>query len=501
MSSSIRVRFAPSPTGPLHIGGLRTALFNYLFAKKHNGKFILRIEDTDQNRFVEGAENYIIQSLEWIGLTIDEGPTKGGAFGPYRQSERKNIYKKYAEQLIKEGKAYYAFDTPEELDGHRKDHEEKGKTFIYNWHNREKLTNSISLTKEEVDNKLTTGTPYVIRFKSPEKQELTLQDEIRGEIKIDTSTLDDKVLFKNDGLPTYHLANIVDDHLMEITHVIRGEEWLPSLALHHLLYDAFGWKKPSFSHLPLILKPTGKGKLSKRDGEKGGFPVFPLSWKDSKGYKESGYFPESVVNFLAFLGWNPGTEQEMFSLQELTQAFKLDRVNKSGARFDPDKTKWYNQQWLQRKPNAELTSEFFELLKENKSLTKIPSLAYTESVVNLIKERAVFVSDFWELSDYFFKAPEEFSEKARKKHWKENTASLMQLALAILNSTEPFSSKVIEENIKNWITKDELSFGKVMPPLRLAIVGDLKGPHLFDIIEMIGKEESLKRLQIAIECL
>lgn len=501
MSSSIRVRFAPSPTGPLHIGGLRTALFNYLFAKKHNGKFILRIEDTDQNRFVEGAENYIIQSLEWIGLTIDEGPTKGGAFGPYRQSERKNIYKKYAEQLIKEGKAYYAFDTPEELDGHRNNHEEKGKTFIYNWHNREKLTNSISLTKEEVDNLLTTGTPYVIRFKSPEKQELTLQDEIRGEIKIDTSTLDDKVLFKNDGLPTYHLANIVDDHLMEITHVIRGEEWLPSLALHYLLYDAFGWKKPSFSHLPLILKPTGKGKLSKRDGEKGGFPVFPLSWKDSKGYKESGYFPESVVNFLAFLGWNPGTEQEMFSLQELTQAFKLDRVNKSGARFDPDKTKWYNQQWLQRKPNAELTSEFFELLKENKSLTKIPSLAYTESVVNLIKERAVFVSDFWELSDYFFKAPEEFSEKARKKHWKENTASLMQLALAILNSTEPFSSKVIEENIKNWITNDELSFGKVMPPLRLAIVGDLKGPHLFDIIEMIGKEESLNRLQIAIECL
>ena len=300
MSSVTRVRFAPSPTGPLHIGGLRTALFNYLFAKKHNGKFILRIEDTDQNRYVEGAENYIIQSLEWIGLTIDEGPTKGGTFGPYRQSERKNIYKKYADQLIKEDKAYYAFDTPEQLNEHRKEHEQEGKTFIYNWHNREKLTNSISLNSSEIDEKLNDGTPYVIRFKSPKNQELILQDEIRGEIKIDTSTLDDKVLFKNDGLPTYHLANIVDDHLMEITHVIRGEEWLPSLPLHYLLYDAFGWEKPSFSHLPLILKPTGKGKLSKRDGEKGGFPVFPLSWNDSLGYKESGYFPESVVNFLPF---------------------------------------------------------------------------------------------------------------------------------------------------------------------------------------------------------
>lgn len=500
MSSVTRVRFAPSPTGPLHIGGLRTALFNYLFAKKHNGKFILRIEDTDQNRYVEGAENYIIQSLEWIGITIDEGPTKGGAFGPYRQSERKNIYKKYAEQLIKTDKAYYAFDTPEQLNKHRKDHEQEGKTFIYNWHNREKLTNSISLNSSEVDEKLNDGTPYVIRFKSPKKQELILQDEIRGEIKIDTSTLDDKVLFKNDGLPTYHLANIVDDHLMEITHVIRGEEWLPSLPLHYLLYDAFGWEKPSFSHLPLILKPTGKGKLSKRDGEKGGFPVFPLSWNDSLGYKESGYFPESVVNFLAFLGWNPGTEEELFSLEELSEKFSLNRVNKSGARFDPDKTKWYNQQWLQRKSTNQLAAEYLEILKE-KQLSNRPSLKYVESVVGLIKERADFVNDFWDLSEYFFKAPVIFSEKASKKHWKENTADLMKKAITILEKTSSFNSKNVEDNIKQWITKEELSFGKVMPPLRLTIVGDLKGPHLFDIIALIGKKEAINRIQFAINTL
>ena len=355
MTKAVRVRFAPSPTGPLHIGGLRTALFNYLYAKKHNGTFILRIEDTDQNRFVPGAEQYIVEALEWCGITIDEGPNTTGHFGPYKQSERKHIYRQYAEQLVKEGKAYYAFDTAEALDEHRKNHEAQGKTFIYNWHNREKgkLVNSLVLDKEVVEAKINSGEDYVIRFKSPENQKLHLKDIIRGDIEIDTNILDDKVLFKSDGMPTYHLANIVDDHLMEITHVIRGEEWLPSLALHYQLYNAFGWTPPQFAHLPLILKPTGKGKLSKRDGDKMGFPVFPLEWKDpqtgevSYGYRESGFFPEAVVNFLALLGWNPGTEQEIFSMDELINSFDLERVNKSGARFDPDKTKWFNHHYMQ----------------------------------------------------------------------------------------------------------------------------------------------------------
>jgi glutamyl-tRNA synthetase len=328
MTKRVRVRFAPSPTGALHIGGVRTALFNYLFAKKHKGDFILRIEDTDQNRYVEGAEAYIIDALNWCNIPFDEGPGKEGNYGPYRQSERKPIYKKYADQLVTNGHAYYAFDTTEELDAHRKDHEEKGKTFIYNWHNREKLINSLSLSKKDVESKLNSGKDYVIRFKSPQDQKLSLEDIIRGTIEIDTNVLDDKVLFKSDGMPTYHLANIVDDHLMEISHVIRGEEWLPSLALHQQLYDAFGWDAPEFAHLPLIMKPVGKGKLSKRDGEKLGFPVFPLAWNQSKGYKEEGYFPEAVINFLALLGWNPGTEQEIFSLNELTEVFTLERVHK-----------------------------------------------------------------------------------------------------------------------------------------------------------------------------
>ncbi len=496
MSQKVRVRFAPSPTGPLHIGGLRTALFNYLFAKKNNGDFILRIEDTDQNRFVEGAEQYIIDSLNWSGIPFDEGPGKEGAFGPYRQSERKHLYKQYALDLIAKDKAYYAFDTPETLDHHRKDHEAKGKTFIYNWHNRLKLTNSLSLSSEEVKSKIDNGEDYVIRFKSPENQQLILNDSIRGEIKIDTNILDDKVLYKSDGMPTYHLANIVDDHLMEISHVIRGEEWLPSLALHQLLYDAFGWKAPEFAHLPLIMKPVGKGKLSKRDGEKGGFPVFPLSWNQSVGYKEAGFFPEAVINFLALLGWNPGTEQEIFSLQELINAFSLERVNKSGARFDPEKNNWYNQQWLQKKSDDEL-AQLFTVDLESKGISANSS--YIKQVVYSIKERAVFVKDFWELSDYFFTPPTTYNEKAVKKQWKEDTPDIMKGVIDILKGINDFESAIVEEKVKAWIGQKELSFGKVMPPLRLVIVGDMKGPHLFDIMALIGKEESVKRISTAIE--
>ncbi len=503
MSQKVRVRFAPSPTGPLHIGGVRTALFNYLFAKKHNGDFVLRIEDTDQNRYVEGAEDYIIDALNWCGIPFDEGPGKEGEVGPYRQSERKHLYQDYALKLIAAGHAYYAFDTQENLDFHRKDHEAKGKTFIYNWHNRLKLSNSLSLTSQEVQQKLNAGEDYVIRYKSPQDETLILKDIIRGEIKIDTNVLDDKILFKSDGMPTYHLANIVDDHLMKITHVIRGEEWLPSLALHQLLYNSFGWDAPQFAHLPLIMKPVGKGKLSKRDGEKGGFPVFPLSWNESQGYRESGFFPEAVVNFLALLGWNPGTEQELFSLDELVQAFSLERVNKSGARFDPEKTKWYNHHYLQTKSDSALASAFIGYLQNSSpSLSELAvNHDHVEKVVSLIKERANFISDFWSLSSFFFEAPNTYNEKMVKKQWKEDTPQLMQNVANILNSCNNFNSAHIEAQVKNWITEQELSFGKVMGPLRLIIVGDMKGPHLFDILEMIGKEESLKRISTAINSL
>ncbi|WP_209401220.1 glutamate--tRNA ligase [Pseudozobellia sp. WGM2] len=498
MATKTRVRFAPSPTGPLHIGGVRTALFNYLFAKAQGGDFILRIEDTDQNRYVEGAEDYIVKSLNWCNIPFDEGPGKEGKYGPYRQSERKSLYKEYALELIANGKAYYAFDTSEKLDFHRKDHEAKGKTFIYNWHNRLKLDNSLSLMPEEVQKRIDAGEDYVIRFLTPPDEKLQLKDIVRGHIEIDTNTLDDKVLFKSDGMPTYHLANIVDDHLMEISHVIRGEEWLPSLALHQQLYDAFGWNAPKFAHLPLIMKPVGKGKLSKRDGEKMGFPVFPLSWKESEGYKEAGYFPEAVVNFLALLGWNPGTEQELFSLPELIENFSLERVNKSGARFDPDKTKWYNQHYLQEADNIFLATLFAEKLK-NKGVNS--TLDYIQQVVALIKERATFVSDFWELSDYFFKAPESYGEKAVKKQWKEGTSDILNQVVSLLKQFDDFSSEHVETQIKSWIGEKELSFGKVMPPLRLVIVGDMKGPHLFDIMSMIGKEESIKRIEKAIQAL
>ncbi|PCJ97736.1 MAG: glutamate--tRNA ligase [Flavobacteriaceae bacterium] len=502
MSHKVRVRFAPSPTGPLHIGGVRTALFNYLFAKKNGGDFILRIEDTDQNRYVEGAEQYTIDALNWCNIPFDEGPGKEGAFGPYRQSERKHLYKQYADELITKGNAYYAFDTADKLDFHRKDHEAKGKTFIYNWHNRLKLSNSLSLSSEEVKNKLDSGEAYVIRFKSPQDETLHLKDSIRGDIKIDTNVLDDKVLFKSDGMPTYHLANIVDDHLMEITHVIRGEEWLPSLALHQLLYDAFGWKAPEFSHLPLIMKPVGKGKLSKRDGDKLGFPVFPLSWNESIGYKETGYFPEAVINFLAMLGWNPGTEQEIFSLKELVNTFSLARVNKSGARFDPEKTKWYNQNYLQQKSNRELAKLFaVEIKKRHIDPAQGDNKDYLQEVVSLIKERATFVSDFWDLSDYFFVHPSSYAEKAVKKQWKEGTAAIMNELVAVLETITDFSSANVEAVVKEWIAEKELSFGKVMPPLRLIIVGDMKGPHIFDILGLIGKETSILRIKKAVEIL
>ena len=501
---NVRVRFAPSPTGPLHIGGVRTALFNYLFAKKHQGTFILRIEDTDQTRYVDNAEQYIVDALNWCNIPFDEGPRKNEKFGPYRQSERKEMYRQYADLLVDKGWAYHAFDTSEELNFHRKDHEEKGKTFIYNWHNRLKLKNSLSLTAKEVSGKINAGEKYVIRFKTPQDETLIMQDEIRGTITIDTNTIDDKVLFKSDGMPTYHLANIVDDHLMEISHVIRGEEWLPSMPLHILLYKAFDWETPKFAHLPLILKPVGKGKLSKRDGDKLGFPVFPLAYTNtetgavSRGYKEDGYFPDAFINMLALLGWNPGTEQEIFSLEQLTQVFDLNRVSKSGAKFNPDKTNWFNQQYLQTKSDEELTALYLPILKEKGILT---DPLFVQKVVSLIKERAVFVTDFWDLSSFLFVAPTTYDAKASKKNWKEGTPELMTDLIAVISTIDDFTSETTETTIKEWITSKEIGFGKVMQPLRLSLVGALKGPHLFDIIELIGKEEAIRRIKNAISTL
>jgi glutamyl-tRNA synthetase len=503
MNTPIRVRFAPSPTGPLHIGGVRTALFNYLFAKKHGGTFVLRIEDTDQKRYVDGAEDYIVNALDWCNIPFDEGPGKDGGFGPYRQSERKHLYKQYVDLLIKNNKAYYAFDTAEALDEERKNHETKGKTFIYNWHNRTRgrLINSLVLSKEEVAKKIANGDDYVVRFLAPQDEILELTDRVRGQIKIDTNTLDDKVLFKSDGMPTYHLANVVDDYLMKITHVIRGEEWLPSLALHQLLYAAFGWEAPEFAHLPLILKPTGKGKLSKRDGDKLGFPVFPLNWEDpstnstSKGYKERGYFAGAVINFLAFLGWNPGTEQELFDLNELVEAFNLKNVNKAGARFDPDKTKWFNHQYMQKAENDDLTSAFIKVTPE---LAPIDT-GFVKLVVNLIKERATFPSEFWGLSHYFFKAPENFAEAALKKAWKEHSKDLMLQLITVLETADDSSVEALQDTVKGWITRNEIGFGKIMMPLRVALVGALEGVDVFDIMYLIGSSETIKRIQTLID--
>lgn len=503
MSNKVRVRFAPSPTGGLHIGGLRTALFNYLFAKKHGGDFILRIEDTDQTRFVEGAEQYIEEALEWSGIPYDEGPNKDGGFGPYRQSERKAIYKDYALELVEKGHAYYAFDTPEALQAHRTHHEEKGKTFIYNGHNRLKLDNSLSLTAQEVANKLADGIPYVIRFKTPETTQVQVRDIIRGQVSFKSEVLDDKVLFKGDGMPTYHLANIVDDHLMEITHVIRGEEWLPSLPLHVQLYQAFGWEAPEFAHLPLIMKPTGKGKLSKRDGEKGGFPVFPLAWEEGTGYREAGYMPEAVVNFLALLGWNPGTEEELFDLEGLIALFDLERVQKSGARFDPEKTKWFNQQHLQTAEDSSLLDGFKSQIHQAFLNVEAALLADETllKIIGMIKERAIFASDLLPLSSYLFERPVSYDEKAVKKQWKEQSPVILKDIQELLVQQEDFSSAPLEATVKGYISDKELSFGAVMPPLRLALVGALSGPHVFDIMEVLGAQECEKRINQIIQSL
>ena len=498
MSKQVRVRFAPSPTGPLHIGGVRTALFNYLFARKHNGVFYLRIEDTDQNRFVPGAEAYIMEALEWLGIAPDETVGKNEKFGPYRQSERKPIYAQYAEQLVASGWAYYAFDTAEALDAARKQHEADGQTFIYNHHNRNALDTSLNCTAQQTADRISSGADYVIRFKTPVGETLLLNDMIRGEIRFDSSLLDDKVLFKSDGMPTYHLANIVDDHLMETSHVIRGEEWLPSMPLHVLLYRAFGWEAPEFAHLPLILKPIGNGKLSKRDGDKMGFPVFPLEWVTdegvSSGYREMGFYPEAVINFLALLGWNDGTDKELFTLQELCASFDLNRVHKAGAKFDPEKNKWFNHQYLVKQTDDDLAKAFAPILYEKGIAVDYTTLV---RIVALIKDRADFVSDFAELSDFFFTAPTVYDEKA-SKNWKSETPALMLQLIEVLSAVAVFEPEAIESTVKAWMTDNEIGMGKIMQPFRLALVGALKGPHLFDIAAIIGKQETISRIELAI---
>jgi len=502
-AQKVRVRFAPSPTGPLHIGGVRTALFNYLFAKKHGGDFILRIEDTDSTRFVEGAEDYINESLEWLGMPVDEGVKQGGDFGPYKQSERREIYKKYADQLIETGWAYYAFDTPEELDALRAQAEAEKKTFAYDMHTRQDMKNSLALSADEVKQRMDNGEPWVIRFKMPENTDVQTNDMVRGSVTFNTNTLDDKVLYKSvDQLPTYHLANIVDDHLMEISHVIRGEEWLPSVPLHIMLYRALNWEAtmPQFAHLPLILKPTGKGKLSKRDGDKGGFPVFPLNWQledgVAAGYRESGYFSEAVVNLLALLGWNPGTDQELFSMDELIEAFSIDRVNKSGARFDPDKAKWFNQQHLMRKPNTDLAKLYIEDLKA-RNITADES--YVAQVTELVKERVNFVSELWEQSAFFFEAPNAYDPKVVKKRWKGDVPAFMTDLCPELEQLNTWVADDIKAAISAQIEAKGLGFGLVMNAFRLALVGGGFGPDLMTIAEMIGKAETISRLNAAVD--
>lgn len=503
MERRVRVRFAPSPTGPLHMGGVRTALFNYLFAKKYDGDFLLRIEDTDQNRFVPGAEEYIIESLKWCGLVPNEGVGFGGDFGPYRQSERKPIYKKYADYLIENGFAYYAFDTAEELDELRKEAEARKEVFSYDLHTRNSLKNSLNLPANEVQSRLAGGEHYVIRFKMPENREIVEEDLIRGRVSFNTNQLDDKVLFKSDGMPTYHLANVVDDHLMQITHVIRGEEWLPSMPLHILLYESLGIAetRPRFSHLPLILKPEGKGKLSKRDGDKMGFPVFPLLWKDpetgefSRGYREDGYFPEAFVNMLALLGWNPGTEQEFFSIDELIESFDLSRVVKSGARFDPEKAKWFNRHYLQQKTSAELAGLFKpELISRGIAVDD----AKLETILGKIKDRCEFVKDLWEQSRYFFAAPESYDEKTVKSKWKPDTSEKLEVIAGFLATIEDWKAEPIKEKFSAYMTEKEWGFGAVMVPIRLALVGSSSGPDLFEILELVGKAESIRRIEMAI---
>jgi glutamyl-tRNA synthetase len=491
----VRVRFAPSPTGPLHIGGVRTALYNYLFAKKHGGKFILRIEDTDQTRFVEGAEEYIMEALKWCGISVDEGIEEGGKYGPYRQSDRKDLYGQYAEALVEKGDAYYAFDTTEMLEKLRTDAEKAGKTFIYNAASRVNLNNSLSIPESEWKTILSNGEPYVIRFKMPLNEDVHFDDLIRGHIVVNTETLDDKVLFKSDGMPTYHLAHLVDDHLMDISHVIRGEEWLPSLPLHILLYRSFGWKAPLFAHLPLLLKPDGKGKLSKRDGDRMGFPVFPLYWpygETAKGYREEGYYPEAFVNMLALLGWNPGTEKEIFSMEELIEAFSIERVHKSGSRFDPEKAKWFNHYYLQCRDNKQIAMEFREILRARGIHQDIVQL---EILVGLVKERMNFVKDIWQETDFFFTAPEAYNNEVIKKRWKPETPTQLNELRSLLENIVEFSPSLIEQAMKTWIEAKGYNAGAVMNALRLVIVGASRGPHMFDIISWIGKEETLRRIE------
>lgn len=499
----VRVRFAPSPTGPLHIGGVRTALFNYLFARQHHGDFVFRIEDTDSNRFVPGAEEYIIESFRWLGIKFDEGVSFGGNHGPYRQSERRAIYKKYVEQLLSAGKAYIAFDTPEELEAKRNEIQ----NFQYDAHTRLQMRNSLTMNAKDVQSRIDEGEQYVVRFKVEPGVEVHVHDMIRGEVVIKSDIIDDKVLYKSaDELPTYHLANIVDDHLMEITHVIRGEEWLPSAPLHVLLYEAFGWSDtmPAFAHLPLLLKPEGKGKLSKRDGDRLGFPVFPLEWHDPKsgevssGYRESGYFPEAVINFLALLGWNPGTEQEMFTLDELVEAFDIGRCSKAGAKFDYQKGIWFNHEYILKKSNEEIATLFAPIVANNG--IDVP-MERVVKVVGMMKDRVNFVKELWPLCSFFFIPPTEYDEKTVKKRWKENSAQQMTELAEVLKGIDDFTVEGQEPVVMKWVEEKQYKLGDVMNAFRLALVGIGKGPGMFDISAYLGKEETLKRLYRAVEVL
>lgn len=498
MERQVRVRFAPSPTGPLHIGGVRTALFNYLFARRHGGKIILRIEDTDSNRFVPGAEDYINEAFAWLGIKFDEGVREGGEFGPYRQSERRDIYRKYVDQLLAAGKAYIAFDTPEELETKRAEI----KNFQYDAHTRSMMRNSLTIPADEVKRLIDGGEKYVVRFLIEPNHDVKVNDLVRGEVVINSSILDDKVLYKSaDDLPTYHLANIVDDHLMQITHVIRGEEWLPSAPLHVLLYEAFGWADtmPAFVHLPLLLKPDGKGKLSKRDGDRLGFPVFPLEWKDPKsgeissGYRESGYLPEAVINFLALLGWNPGNDQEILSIDQLISLFSFEHCSKSGAKFDFEKGKWFNHKYLQEMSDERLADLYMPILADHGHGDA--DKAYVARVVALVKGRINFVRDLWEQSRFFFEAPETYAEKDVRKRWKEGMPELMEQLIGVLEGISDFTSAPSEEIVLKWITDNGYHMGNVMNAFRLTIVGECKGPHMFDITELLGKEETIRRIR------
>lgn len=495
MSKPVRVRFAPSPTGPLHMGGVRTALYNYLFAKKHNGTFIIRIEDTDQTRFVPGAQDYIMDALAWCGIMPTEGPGLGGEHGPYVQSERKEMYRPYAEQLVQEDKAYYAFDTAEELEQMREQAKQMGMpNWQYNSVTRTSMKNSLTLSSDEVQKRLDAGDPYVIRMKMPRNTDIRFEDQIRGWVVVNTNNLDDKVLFKSDGMPTYHLANIVDDHTMEISHVIRGEEWLPSAPLHVMLYEAFGWDCPKFAHLPLLLKPDGNGKLSKRDGDRLGFPVFPTNWKTSEGeifpgYREQGYYPEAFINMLAFLGWNPGTPQEIFTLDELCEAFTLARVSKAGAKFDPDKTKWFQQQHLRGRDNSVLAQELNELTEGKYSLEALATIS------GLMKERATFISDILTEGDFLFNSPESYDEKTARKKWKDNSPALMEEWMDALSNVDPFTAENIEVAFKAFLEQKEMGIGAVLPLFRLLLTGKGMGPSMFEIAEFLGKEECISRMK------